>query len=136
MIVTGKRLKSKLDFQPSVKFSYHELVSNISRATLSLDINSHLSCKKLSQRMALLRKIKVYLPLRQRLSYYNSIIHPIITYASVILSRCDKESLNRVLKLQKRAARVILSAYRDSPPVQLFNKLKWIPFYEEPYPII
>ena len=136
MIVTGKRLKSKLDFQPSAKFSYHELVSNISRATLSLDINSHLSCKKLSQRMALLRKIKVYLPLRQRLSYYNSIIHPIITYASVIWSRCDKESLNRVLKLQKRAARVILSAYRDSPPVQLFNKLKWIPFYEEPYPII
>ena len=122
MIVTGKRLKSKLDFQPSAKFSYHELVSNISRATLSLNIT--LSCKKLTQRMALLRKIIVYLPLRQRLSYYNSIIHPIITYASVIWSRCDKESLNRVLKLQKRGARVILSAYRDSPPVQLSNKLK------------
>ena len=42
-----------------------------------------------------------------------------------------KESLNRVLKLQKRAAKVILSADRDSPSVQLFNKLKWIPFYEE-----
>ena len=84
MIVTGKRLKSKLDFQSSVKFSYHELVSNISRATLSLNINSDLSCKKLTQRMALLRKIIVYLPLRQRLSYYNSIIHPIITYAIVL----------------------------------------------------
>ena len=35
------------------------------------------------------------------------------------------------MKLQKRAARVILSALRDSPSVQLFNKLKWIPFYEE-----
>ena len=55
----------------------------------------------------------------------------LITYASVIWSCCDKESLNRVLKLQKRAARVILSAHRDSPSVQLFNKLKWIPFYEE-----
>ena len=59
------------------------------------------------------------------------IILPITTYASVIWSCCDKESLNRVLKLQKRAARVILSAHRDSPLVQLFNKLKWIPFYEE-----
>ena len=38
--------------------------------------------------------------------------------------------MNRALKLQKRAARVILSADRDSPSVQLFNKLKWIPFYE------
>ena len=32
--------------------------------------------------------------------------------------------MNRVLKLQKRAARVFLSVF-------LFNKLKWIPFYEE-----
>ena len=88
-------------------------MSNVSNATLlGLDIDSHLSfsqhvdkiCKKLSQRIALLRKIRVYLPLGQRLLYYNSIIHPIITYASVISSCCDKESLNRVLKLQKRAA--------------------------------
>ena len=48
-----------------------------------------------------------------------------------MLSCCDYESLNRELKLQKRAARVILSADRDSPSVQLFNKLKWIPFNEE-----
>ena len=73
MIVTGKRLESKLDFQPSVKFSDHELVGNVSNATLlGLDIDSQLSfsqhvdkiCNKLSQRIALLRKIRVYLPLR------------------------------------------------------------------------
>ena len=72
MIVTGKRLVSKLDFKPSVKFSDHELVSNTSSATLlGLDSDGHLSfsqhvdkiCKKLSQRIALLRKIRVYLPL-------------------------------------------------------------------------
>ena len=34
MIVTGKRLKSKLDFQPLVKFSNCKLVSNVSDATL------------------------------------------------------------------------------------------------------
>ena len=44
MIVTDKRLKSKLDFQPSVKLSDHDLVSNVSGATLlGLDIDSHLS---------------------------------------------------------------------------------------------
>jgi len=67
MIVTGKRLESKLDFKPSVKFSDHELVSNISSTTLlGLDIDSHLHvsfsqhtgkiCKKLFQRIALLKK--------------------------------------------------------------------------------
>ena len=100
-IVTGKRLESKLDFKPSVRFSDHELVRNVYSATLlGLDIDSQLSftrhvdkiCKKLSQRKALLRKIRVYLPLKQRLLYYNSIIHLIITYASVIWSCCDKET--------------------------------------------
>ena len=43
MIVTGKRLEFRLDFQPSVKFSDHELVSNVSSASLlGLDIDSHL----------------------------------------------------------------------------------------------
>lgn len=43
-ILTGKRLESKLDFQPSVKFSDHELVGNVSSATqLGLDSDSHLS---------------------------------------------------------------------------------------------
>ena len=140
MIVTGKNIESKLDFQPSWKLSDHELVRNVSSGTLlGLDIDSPLSfsqhadkiCKKLCQRIALLRKMRVYLPLKQRLLYYTSIIHPLITYAIVIWSCCDKESLNRVLKLQKRAARVVLSVHRDSISVQLLNKLNWIPFYEE-----
>ena len=35
------------------------------------------------------------------------------------------------MKLQKRAAGVILSADSDSPFVQLLNKFKWIPFCKE-----
>ena len=34
------------------------------------------------------------------------------------------------LKLQKRAARIILDADSQASSVKLFNKLKWIPFYE------
>ena len=42
-----------------------------------------------------------------------------------------KDLLYRVLKLQKRAARIILYADRLAPSVTLFNKLGWIPFYEQ-----
>ena len=41
------------------------------------------------------------------------------------------ESVYRVLRLQKRAARVISNAERMTPSVALFNKLGWIPFYEQ-----
>ena len=39
--------------------------------------------------------------------------------------------LNRVLKLQKRAARIILDADSPASSVKLFNKFKWIPFHEQ-----
>ena len=54
-----------------------------------------------------------------------------MSYASVIWSSCNKEQLYRVLKLQKRAARVILYADRQASAVALFNKLSRIPFYEQ-----
>ena len=58
-------------------------------------------------------------------------IRPVINYASVLSTNCDKESLGRVLKLQKRATRVILNAHPLAPSVALFNRLKWLPFYKD-----
>ena len=73
------------------------------------------------------------MPLSQRLLYYNAIIHPVLSYVSVIWSSYHKELLYRVLKLQKRAARVILYAAlnRQASSIALFNTLHWIPFYEK-----
>ena len=82
-------------------------------------------------RIAILRKIRACLPLKQRLQFYNSIIRPVMSYANVVWANCDKESVYRVLRLQKRAARVISYADRMTPSVALFNKLGWIPFYEQ-----
>ena len=51
-------------------------------------------------------------------------------YVSVIWSNCDKHCLDHVLKLQKRAVRIVIGADSYAPSVQLFNILKWIPFFE------
>ena len=61
----------------------------------------------------------------------TTIISPVMSYVSAKWSNCDKELFFRVFKLQKRAARVILYAERMAPSVELFNRLKWIPFYEK-----
>ena len=52
-------------------------------------------------------------------------------YVNVVCSSCDKHCPNRVLKLQKRAARIIIDANSRASSVKLFNKLKWLPFYEQ-----
>ena len=141
LTVTGKRLAPRIQQHASVILgTSQKALANVDCVSLlGLNIDSTLSfnahadkvCKKLALRIAILRKIRTYLPLPQRIQYYNSIISPVMSYVSAIWSNCDKELLYRVFKLQKRAARVILYAERMAPSVELFNRLKWIPFYEK-----
>ena len=77
-----------------------------------LSFNSHVEklSTKLSQRIGILKKIRSCLHTRQRLVFCNSMIRSVLHYASSIWTCPDKENLGRVLKLQKRAARVISDA--------------------------
>ena len=76
-------------------------------------------CKKLSKRIGLLRHISPYLKQNQREIYYSAIIKPVLLYGSTIWCSCEQDDLQRVLKLQKRAARVILDAERTACSVGL-----------------
>ena len=86
--------------------------------------------KKLAKRIGILRKIRSYLSLKQRVLYYNAVIHPIFNCANVIWTACDKDLLTRVRKQQKRAARILPGEPRASS-VALFSSLHWIPFYKD-----
>ena len=103
------------------------------KVQLSLSFYCHVEnlCKKLTSRISVLSKITTFLSLKQQLLFYNAIIRPVMSYADVIWPSCDKGSLYRVLKLQRRAARIILYANRLAPSVTLFYRLGWIPFHEQ-----
>jgi len=88
-------------------------------------------CKKLAKRIGLLRHISPYLKCNQCDIYYSTSIKPEILYGSTIWTSCSKENLLKVLRLQKRAARIILDAERTAPSVDLLNTLNWVPFYAE-----
>ena len=50
-------------------------------------------------------------------TYFSTIIKPAMLYGSTICTSCSKENLLKVLRLQKRAARIILDAERTAPSV-------------------
>ena len=52
-------------------------------------------------------------------------------YGSNVCSNTSKENLERIAKLQKRAARVILGASTRTRSALLFKELGWIPFVYE-----
>ena len=98
---------------------------------LSFDVHVEELCKKLSQRIAVLRKIRRFIPIEQRILYYNAMIKQVMLYGSTIWSNCSADNLTRILNLQKRAAREILGADTRSNSVNLFNKSGWLSFYGE-----
>ena len=140
LLVIGKRIPCKLDeCLLELKIVNSEIEQVDSKKILGVTIGKHLSfdvhveelCKKLSQRTAVLRKIRRSIPIEQSILYYNAIIKKVMLYESTIWSNCSADNLTRILKLQKRAVRVILGAETRSNRVNLCNKLEWLPFYDE-----
>ena len=85
----------------------------------------------MSQRIAVLKKIKRNLPLAERRLYFNALIKPIMLYVSCAWCTASEENINRVSKLQKRAARVILDTDIGERSELLFRQLDWLPLKEE-----
>ena len=96
LLVTGKRLESKIpvtDLKITVNGNNIEQVR--SQKLLGVTLDSHLNfnehienlCKKVSQRIGVLKKIKRNLPLKERKLYYNATIRPIMQlYGSSVWS--------------------------------------------------
>ena len=88
LMINGKRLAPKLRNLPNVTTDGVKTLKIVNSATLlgleidnMLCFNLHVEmiCKRLSSRIAVLRKIRVFLPLSQRLLYYKAIIRPVLS---------------------------------------------------------
>ena len=60
--------------------------------------------------------------------FYNAYILPLFDYGCVVWGHCSANNRQRLLKLQKRTARLILKAELTTPSKQMFDSLQWIPF--------
>ena len=79
--------------------------------------------KKISQRLGILRRIRHLLPLPARLAFCNCLGLSLMDYCCVVWGNTSKENLDRIHRLQKRTARLILDANYKAPSLPLFIKL-------------
>ena len=59
--------------------------------------------------------------------FYQGYILPLIDYGSVVWGTTSSSNLDRISKLQKRAARIILNADFNAPSAEMFKELSWLP---------
>ncbi len=127
LMITGKRLNKKLadlSLKLTVQGTAVDQVGAQKLLGVTLDqflnFNEHVDqlCKKLSQRIAVLRKIRRYLPIGERILYYSAVIKQPMLYGSTVWTSCSTENINKVFRHQKR--------------VELFKTLDWFHFTMRP----
>ena len=82
-------------------------------------------------RLGLLSRIRKYISTDVCKHLHNSIVQPLYKYCDIVWSNSDKIYLDRLLRLQKRGAHIILKRkIRDVSSEQLFKELGWLPLTE------
>ena len=89
---------------------------------------------KINQRIGLLRRVKVFIPLKARLTIYNSLILPLFDYADIIWGDKNNTTLMHQLQiLQNKAANTILDAPYLSSCTEALSNLHWHPLTHRRY---
>ena len=84
----------------------------------------------ISSKISLLRKLSRYVSIEVQKKFYQGYIQPLIDYGSITWGGTSLVNLERVLKLQKRAARIISNADFSTPSKDMFDLLKWMPIHK------
>ena len=123
--------KLKLNTTELKQVSSQKLLGVTIDQKLSFDDHIDDLCNKLCQRIAVLSKIKWFLPLEQRKAFYNAMIKQTMLYASNVWSACSTGNLQRIFRLQKRNACIILDGDTRANSDELFTRLDWLPLHLE-----
>ena len=82
--------------------------------------------KTVQSKLCMLRRVRPYVPTHSLVLLYNSFVQPHFDYCAQIWSNRFQMQTNKLEKLHKRAARIILSRNYDTPSTELFCELKWL----------
>jgi len=135
MLITTAQKRAKL--QPhqkelSLNIGGHPLKKVKSDKLLGVIIDEDLSwsdqiakvLRCANAKLALLRRIKYFLPTWARKQFYGAYIQPHLDYCCTIWG-CGSD-IDKLTKFQKRAARTILNAEFNAPTEPLLKKLNWM----------
>jgi len=130
-LLIGTRQKLELSLTTKVELHGKHIDRVSSFCYLGVTLDEHLSweehtdsiCSKVNKRICLLARIRPYITLKAAKSVYNSIIHPIFTYADTVWGEVSISCSKYLQGLQNRAARIVIK--RDTT-TEAFDILNWL----------
>ena len=79
-------------------------------------------------KISLLRRIRKYLSTDTCKTFYNLHIQPHLEYCCSVWGRCSQEKQDKLIKLQRHAARLVLNCPRLTSSRLMFSHLHWLRF--------
>ena len=86
------------------------------------------TCLKLVSKISLLKRIQNFLTPEMKQLFYNAYIASTFDYGCLTWGNTNKTYVNRINKLQKRAARIILHKPMRANSMEMFKNLQWLSF--------
>ena len=125
-----------MDYKLKVKINGRKLYPSDNVKYLGIYLDSHLNwskhCEylatKLSRTNGILSKIRHYVPHETLRKIYFALFSSIMTYASQIWGQSENRHVNRIVKLQNRAVRIINFAQYQSPKDILYKESNSLKF--------
>ena len=87
-----------------------------------------LVCRNVSRKLTLTMLLSKYVNQNSLKQYYDFYVLPVFDFGCVVWGNTTNANLTRLVKFQKRAARMLLKADFMTPSQQLFKELNWLPF--------
>ena len=123
-----EQLEIYIDNEIIKQVDTQKLLGVVIDQTLCWDNQVDTVALNIARRITLLKLLSKYVGKDSLNQYYNSYILPIFDYGCLIWGGNTAAQTNRLLKLQKRAARIILRADIMTPSQSMFDHLKWLSF--------
>ena len=133
MLIGGsKKLKSLSKVTLNIKNKELDKVSSykylgvVINETLTWDNHVEYIRSKINKKLGLLKRIKSYLPLSARITFFNSFILPLFDYGDLVWSdRGNSTLMSELQVLQNNAARIILDLPPRASSTNALERLSW-----------
>ena len=118
-----------LDLNPiTIEINNKKIKAVTSAILLGVTLDQHLKWDKqinviyniINSRLYLLKRIRVYLTFKCRIQFYYTLLYPHLLYCNTTWGSANNDLITSLLKLQKRAARMILKQSAEVSSIVLF----------------
>ena len=82
-------------------------------------------CRKISQRIGLVSRLRKCIPVKVTKLLANSLVMLYFNYCNLVWSNCSKELNTKLQVLQNRLARLVLNEGPKAHIFDMFNELNW-----------